>query len=60
MVDESEGGESRAGAQTAAVDMAMAEAARVASVAEEARALLREQTELSRLQLARVEKLHGR
>lgn len=50
MIEETEAGESRAGTQAAAVGMAMSEATRDPSLAEEARVFLREQSELSRLQ----------
>jgi hypothetical protein len=51
VVEESEGGASRAGAQTtAALGIAMDAAARDASLAEDARALLREQARLVRLE----------
>jgi tetratricopeptide (TPR) repeat protein len=51
VIEQPEGGESRAGARRAAVvGIAMRETAREASVAAEARVFLREQTELSRFQ----------
>jgi tetratricopeptide (TPR) repeat protein len=50
VIEESEAGESRVGAQAAAVGIVLNEATRDASLAEDARSLLREQTRLARLQ----------